>query len=194
MSASDAEMLEARVALVERRLQLLYEEVTAVLDDPPRRVARGAKAAGDTPVFPSAVEFDADSLSQFAQGFYQREYDADGGAFRWTGSGPICELRFFLDRSADRAFRMNVGDTAAFILSRLIGHVDYAPIPLAVDKEGPARFVSGVIPKRQHTRLAVLTFLLGRVPAKKGKPQDADQWLGFRFYSLQVGETHAAEE
>ena len=177
------EVLEARISLLERRLQLISDELSkalAPLEPGPKDIA----ASGDrAPAFSASVEFDADSLSQFAQGFYQREYDRGGKVFRWTGNGPLCELRFFLDRTDDRSFKMGVGTTPVGVLSQLTGFVDYAPVPLIIERNGAKRFVTGTVPKRAYTRLAVVTFLLGKMPPKKNKAAE-DYWLGFRFYSF----------
>lgn len=137
---------------------------------------------------PSELSFDADSLSQFATGFYAREYDAGGVMFRWTGDGPLCELRFHVNRDQDRLFRLNVGEAPRDILETLTAHVDYASIPLSAEFDGADCILSGMIPRRATTRLAVLSFILGEVPRKEeSESEDPPQWFGFRFYSLQVG-------
>jgi hypothetical protein len=185
------DVLQARIALLERRLQFVADEVSVAL----ARIALaadGAAANGGEQRYPSTLSFDADSLSPFALGFYEREYDSDSKAFRWTGNGPICELRFHLDRGEDRAFRMAVGTTPEDILAQVNGFVDYAPVPLALEEDGPHRLVTGSIPKRQHARLAVVSFLLGREVPQRTEANGAedhaeDQWLGFRFYAFSVG-------
>ena len=195
MAVPTLELIEARLALIERRLQLLGEEVSGALSDGTALVSHTAEGGERNTNFSGNISFDADSLSQFSLGFYQREYDQSGIPFRWTGSGPLCELRFFIDRGADRPFRMNAGITEEGILSQLKGFVDYAPVPLKIEKKGESRFVTGIIPKRAYTRLAVMTFLLGRPPPKKKKSKEADyQWLGFRFYSLKAGTRDAKKD
>lgn len=195
MSTPPIELIEARLILLEHKLQLLGQEVSEALSNRtshPQEPSAGVELESN---FSSEVAFDADSLSQFSFGFYEREYDSSGDPFRWTGNGPLCELRFFVDRGADRLFRMNTGITEDAILTSLKGFVDYTPIPLAVERKGKVRFVTGIVPKRHYTRLAVMTFLLGgAMIKKKGKNKNSDyQWLGFRFYSLEVGKSHAKE-
>jgi hypothetical protein len=189
MSISALELVQARITLLESRLQLVSDELSTALARLPADAADAATANGREPEYPADLSFDADSLSQFAQGFYPREYDESGQMFRWTGNGPICELRFNLDRSEDRTFRMDLGTTPAAIASEVSGFVDYAPITLGVEREAPRRLISGVVPKRAHTRLAVITFLLGRARAKQPQAagSEGDEWLGFRFYSFAVG-------
>jgi len=182
MSNPSNEVLLARIALLERRLQLISEELSSAL----ARIEPNGADAGAAD-YAAKASFDADSLSQFSQGFYPREYDPAGKVFRWTGNGPLCELRFFLNRDADRTFRMGVGTTLSGILSQLTGFVDYAPVPLAIEKDGAKRFVTGTVPKRTSTRLAVVTFMLGAVPSKTKKAKVDDQWLGFQFYSFSAG-------
>jgi hypothetical protein len=201
MSVSGTEMLEARITLLERRLQFISDELAAALasalpddqrvtpagkESPASPTARATKAVASP--FPATAHLHPEDISPFAVGFYEREYDESGRPFRWTGNGPICEFRFFVDRSADRPFRMNIGADAPGVLAGLAGFVDYAPISLAIDRDGQSRFVRGVVPKRQHTRLAVVTFLLARSPGTAGETGPAQQqWLGFRFYSFGVG-------
>jgi hypothetical protein len=184
MSNPSDEVLLVRIALLERRLQLVSEELASALARLEPNGADAGAANGGTVDFAAKASFDADSLSQFAHGFYPREYDQAGKVFRWTGNGPLCELRFFINRDADRTFRMGVGTTASGILSQLTGFVDYATVPLAVKKDGPKRFVTGTVPKRTNTRLAVVTFMLGAVPTKTKKVKADDLWLGFQFYSF----------
>lgn len=178
------DVLQARMAILERRIQFVTDELFGALA---RLEPVEADNAGDgdaTPKIGGSVEFDADSLSQFAQGFYEREHDAAGLLFRWTGNGPFCELRFHLDRSVDRVFRMRVGTTPAEVVAKLSGYADYAPIPLEVEEQDGELIVTGLLPKRAYTRLAVVTFMLGKMTSKKkGKVTDS-QWLGFRFYSF----------
>ena len=196
------EDLQGRVMLLERRLQLLSEELSLVLSHSPGNGGPAAADAvngepatssagprdGDDPApFPAEAHIDADSISAFAHGFYPTEYDTDGRMFRWTGNGPLCELRFFIDRSTDRQFRVNVGDTADDILSKISCFVDYAPIPLTIDEKEHVNYLVGTVPKRAYTRLAVASFLLGMVvPKKKPANVGAPSWLGFKFYALDV--------
>jgi hypothetical protein len=191
------ENLQGRVALLERRLQLISEEISLARSYSPQNglsapadSANGELAGprgDDAAPFPAEVHIDADSVSAFAHGFYPREYDSNGVMFRWTGNGPLCELRFFIDRGADRPFRLNAGDTAEDILSQISGFVDYAPIPLTIDENEKGTYLVGTVPKRAHTRLAVASFLLGQlVPKKKSASADAPQWLGFKFYAFDV--------
>jgi hypothetical protein len=183
MSGESVEVLQARMAMLERRLQFLSEELHGGLsrfETPPT----GDVEDSD---FSSEVAFDADSISQFAQGFYEREYDHAGRMFRWTGYGPFCELRFFIDRSTDRPFRIDIGATPQEVAAQVEGFVDYAAIPLTVEEDGENLTIVGTLPKRSYTRLAVLTFLLGSASGKKKHKAEEDQWLGFRFYSLKAG-------
>lgn len=186
MLTPSIEVLQARIALIERRLQLVSEELSNALTRMEPDGANDGAVNGVAVGFPASVGFDADSLSQFSEGFYPREYDHSGKMFRWTGSGPLCELRLFVNRGADRAFKMGVGNTPAEVLSQLTGFVDYVPVPLAIERDGAHRFVTGTVPMRKYTRLAVVTFMLGNVPSKK-KTKAEDQWLGFRFYSFSAG-------
>ena len=186
MSISPIEVVQARITLLESRLQLVSDELSVAIARLPADAA--AAANGHDQPYPATLSFDADSLSQFAQGFYPREYDESGQVFRWTGNGPFCELRFNLDRSEDRSFRMDVGTSPAAIVSQVSGFVDYAPIALSVERDGPRRLITGVVPKRAHSRLAVISFLLGRTSQKE--PQTADgeeEWLGFQFYCFTIG-------
>lgn len=187
MAGESVEVLRARVAMLERRLQFLSDELHGALS------LVEAHSVGDTVGdvegldFSGEVAFDADSISQFAQGFYEREYDDVGRMFRWTGYGPFCELRFFMDRSQDRPFRMNIGATPPEVAAKVKGFVDYAAIPLTVEEDGENLTITGILPKRRYTRLAVLTFLLGKTSSKEKPKAEEDQWLGFRFYSLGAG-------
>src|SRR5579859_856197 len=167
MTISPHENIGVRLSLFEKRLNLLSDEMSVSL-------ARLYDGEGGFPVsvdvpngVPSELSFDADSLSQFATGFYAREYDAGGVMFRWTGDGPLCELRFHVNRDQDRFFRLNVGEAPRDILETLTGHVDYAPISLSAEFEGANCILSGIIPRRATTRLAVLSFILGEVPRKE---------------------------
>jgi hypothetical protein len=187
MVVESVEVLQARVAVLERRLQLISDELSAALSQRGPAPANRLDDGGPASDFGSEVAFDADSLSPFSQGFYEREYDESGKMFRWTGNGPLCELRFFLDRTEDRAFRMWTGATPPEVLSQLRGFVDYAPIAFAVEKDGDDLLVAGVVPKRSYTRLVVLTFLLGQMPLRRKTKHEENQWLGFRFYSFHAG-------
>ena len=196
------EDLQGRVMLLERRLQLLSEELSLALARVPHSGSGAAAdavnggtagvpaASGngeDSTPFPAEAHIDADSISAFAHGFYPTEYDPDGRMFRWTGSGPLCEVRFFIDRSTDRQFRVNVGDTAEDVLSKVSCFVDYAPIPLAVEVKEDVHYLVGTVPKRAYTRLAVASFLLGlAAPKKKAAHAATPSWLGFKFYALDV--------
>jgi hypothetical protein len=196
------ENLLGRVALLERRLQLLSEELSVMHAHVPRSAlpapadaANGEAAAhsegspdtGDGAPFPAEVHIDADSISPFVQGFYPREYDPEGVMFRWTGNGPLCELRFFIDRSTDRQFRMKVGDTGQDVLSTVAGFIDYAAVPLTVLDEDNVNYVVGTVPRRTETRLVVASFLLGEEPPQENSAaSEAPTWLGFRFYTFDV--------
>lgn len=192
------ENLQGRVELLERRLQLLAEELslarshgsqeTSTPASPPGGEPPDLRGGEDSGAFPAQVHIDADSISAFAHGFYPREYDVNGVMFRWTGNGPLCELRFFIDRSADRKFRLNVGDATEDIVSQVRGYVDYAPIQLTMEEIDNVTFIEGAIPKRADTRLAVASFLLGELGPKKKKPGsgEAPVWLGFKFYAFDV--------
>jgi hypothetical protein len=182
------ENLQGRVALLERRLQLICEELSGGLSAPANGEQAGPRDGDDAPPFPGEVHIDADSISAFAHGFYPREYDSKGVMFRWTGNGPLCELRFFIDRGADRQFRLSVGDTAEDVLSKISGFVDYTPIPLTRDENEKRTYLVGTVPKRAHTRLAVASFLLGEAAPKKKKSANGHPpaWLGFKFYAFDV--------
>jgi hypothetical protein len=182
------EYLQAQITLLDRRLQMISEELTHALERIAPKPGEEQETDQDrkAPVS-DKIEFNADGLSQFVRGFYQREYDNASQVFRWTGDGPLVEFRFLLDRSDDRPFRIDMGTTRDGVLNALTGYVDYAQIPLTVEKKRARRFVTGVIPKRACTRLVVMTFLLGAMPRDK-KHKDAEpQWLGFQFYSFQAG-------
>jgi hypothetical protein len=187
MAVESVAGLQARIAVLERRLQFISDELYAALSRSEPVPDGGSADGGPAPGFGGQVEFDAESLSPFVQGFYESEYDDAGKMFRWTGNGPLCELRFFLDRTEDRPFRMATGMTPPGVLSQLSGFIDYAPVELAVEEEGDNLFVTGIVPKRAYTRLAVVTFLLGHMPPKKKAKGEEDGWLGFRFYSLHSG-------
>jgi len=188
------ENLLGRVELLERRLQLIFEELShangqggASAPADPAGGATGSGNGGDSAPFAAQVHIDADSISAFAHGFYPREYDSHGVMFRWTGNGPLCELRFFIDRSVDRQFRLNVGDTTEDITGQVRGFVDYAPIRLSMEENENGSCLVGTIPKRVHTRLAVASFLLGElVPKKKQPSPEAATWLGFKFYTFEA--------
>jgi hypothetical protein len=185
--------LSGRMAMMERRLNLVSEELAVLMSrSPPAEPAATVGNAG-VEVFPTRIEFDADSLSPFAQGFSEREYDAEGIVFRWSGAGPICELRFFLDRSEDRPFRLVVGETQIETLTAIAGFVDYAQTPLFIEREKDKDVLTGVIPKRAYTRLAVVSFLLGQDDQSSletygdGEVGEYDDWTGFRFYRFSAG-------
>jgi hypothetical protein len=196
------EDLQGRVMLLERRLQLLSEELSLILTHSPERGgpastdAVNSEASSPSPgpddgedraPFSAEAHIDADSISAFAHGFYPTEYDTDGRVFRWTGNGPLCELRFFIDRSTDRQLRLNVGDTAEDILSKVSCFVDYAPISLTIEEKESVNYLVGTVPKRAYTRLVVVSFLLGvAAPKKKSTNAGMPTWLGFKFYALDV--------
>lgn len=183
MSEASTAVLEARIALLERRLQFMSDEFSAAVSRMPPAADAAAEEADEEK---QPLRFEADSLSQFAQGFYEREYDAAGVGFRWTGNGPLSELRFFVDRSKDQPFVLDVGETPAEILTPITAFVDYAPIELSIVEDGGRSALTGVIPMRTYTRLAVVTLLLGRTTPKK-KSDGPPDWMGFQFYSLTVG-------
>jgi hypothetical protein len=167
--------------LLERKLQLVTEELhgaLSVVSGRNKSLPNGESAVSTQ----TSLTFDADSLSKFSQGFYEREYDDSGHAFRWTGNGPLCELRFFVDRTEDRSFTMNVGNADSNILSLVSGFVDYARIPLAIERDNLKFVVTGTIPQRAYTKLAVISFLLASAEAQ-------GEWLGFPFYSFSVNPT-----
>jgi hypothetical protein len=196
------ENLQGRVALIERRLQLISEELSFARSYPARNglpatadasttqsanLEGGSRDVDGVVPFPAQVHIDADSVSAFAHGFFGREYDSNGLMFRWTGNGPLCELRFFIDRSVDRQFRLSVGDSGTDVLGPISGFVDYASIPLSIDQTGNGNVLVGTVPKRSTTRLAVASFLLGEAPAKQTSESpgtDAPTWLGFKFYAF----------
>src|SRR5947209_1229547 len=69
-----------------------------------------------------AIQINADSVTPFCIGFYQREYDPADRPYRWTGRGNLFELRFPVDRSFEWSFAMELQRNAHVEIARL--HAD----------------------------------------------------------------------
>jgi hypothetical protein len=130
---------------------------------------------------PRSVFFDADDVGPFERGFYQREFDGNGRAFRWTGHGEFVEFRFFIDRNAAYHFAINgqlygggdVGPVRAF--------VDYAEVPVEAVQSGSGVKLSGSIPPSPFATRATLTLWS---PSRWVPEAGDERTLWFAFYDL----------
>ena len=174
--------LEFRVALLERAMtgaSAQIRELTAALAD----LVRPSRKDRPPPV---PVTVDPDSVAPFSAGFYRREEDNTGRAFRWTGRGDHFEFRLGLDRNVQWSFAMELRPNVQVPAAKLRAFVDYAEVPLEVDSVG--KFVRGAIPVREFGSLMTLTFFL----PKTFKPSDLDpnskdgRTLGLAFYGLKL--------
>jgi hypothetical protein len=130
---------------------------------------------------PRSAFLDADDVGPFERGFYQREFDGNGHAFRWTGHGEFVEFRFFIDRNAAYHFTINgqlygggdVGPVRAF--------VDYTEVPVeAVRNDGTVK-LSGEIPPSPFATRATLTLWS---PSRWVPEAGDERTLWFAFYDL----------
>ncbi len=183
MRMPDPADLAVRVTLAERaiadasiRIAELTEAVVALM-------------GGERPVAPAGplhAVIDADAVSPFALGFYQREFDKLGRPFRWTGKGSIFELRLRLDRNVQWSFAMEVQPNPNVDTALLRAFVDYVEVPTTADPTG--KVLSGIIPERLFSNLATLTFMLPKtfVPAQVNPAVQDSRTLGLIFYELRL--------
>jgi hypothetical protein len=159
------------LALVESRLQALAQ-----------LCAIGTDEAGDSGV-PPALLIDAESQLELANGFYLREWDAHGNAFRWAGRGDYFGFRFFLDRRSARSFSMRGALAAGCDPADLRAYADYRPVPVELRPDGEMLEILGRIPADPLGTGVTLTFFCSPVP-----PAGADsRRLSFAFSSLAIG-------
>ncbi|MGD0191525.1 MAG: hypothetical protein ABSD74_12360 [Rhizomicrobium sp.] len=145
----------------------------------------GVQAGSPAPQHQSVV-VDADAVSPFSLGFYQREYDKLGRPFRWTGKSDIFELRLRLDRNVPWEFTLELQPNANVDIKTLRAYADYVEIPIEVD--GARKLLTGVIPERPFGTLATVTFLLPNrfVPAQVNPTAEDTRTLGVIFYELRA--------
>jgi hypothetical protein len=138
------------------------------------------------------VVVDADAVSPFALGFYQREFDKLGRPFRWTGKSDLFEIRLRLNRSAPWSFALELQPNPNVDTRKLRAFVDYIEIPVAIDDAG--KTVSGAIPERYFGTAATVTFLLPNtfVPSTVNPAVQDNRALGVIFYELRAGLAEAA--
>lgn len=189
--SADAGNLEFRVGLLERSLadaKLRIGELTQAL-------AATAKlpSQGEVPT-PQPIVVDADSVAPFVAGFYRREEDNEGRAFRWTGRADFFEFRFALDRNIEWTYALEVRPNIHVDVAMLRAFVDYAEMPFQLEAGG--RQVRGTLPVRNLSATAVLTFYLpGKfVPSEKDAASKDMRALGLIFYRMTLEPTAAAAE
>jgi hypothetical protein len=185
----DLRKLEFRVALLERAMtgaSAQIRELTAALGTFVRLSPKDHRP-------PAPVTVDPDSVAPFSAGFYRREEDNTGRAFRWTGRGDHFEFRLGIDRNVQWSFAMELRPNVQVPAAKLRAFVDYAEISVEVDAVG--RFVRGAIPVREFGSLVTLTFFLPNTFQPSGlDPNSKDsRTLGLAFYGLKL-EPAAAEQ
>jgi hypothetical protein len=185
----DLRKLEFRVALLERAMtgaSAQIRELTAALGTFVRLSPKDHRP-------PAPVTVDPDSVAPFSAGFYRREEDNTGRAFRWTGRGDHFEFRLGIDRNVQWSFAMELRPNVQVPAAKLRAFVDYAEISVEVDAVG--RFVRGAIPVREFGSLVTLTFFLPNTFQPSGlDPSSKDsRTLGLAFYGLKL-EPAAAEQ
>jgi hypothetical protein len=183
--------LEFRVGMLERAFTSAssqLRELTAALAN----LARQSGSASDQPP-PKPVSAEPDSVAPFSAGFYRREEDNTGRAFRWTGRNDHFEFRLGLNRNLPWSFAMELRPNGNVPAAKLRAFVDYVEVPVEVDAAG--RFVRGTIPVREFGGIAILTFFL----PKTFRPNDLDpnskdaRTLGLAFYGLKLEPAAAVE-
>lgn len=133
---------------------------------------------------PREFAIDADSVSPFDTGFYYRQMDDAGRPYRWTGRGDFFELRFALDRNVAWKFWMELQANQHVALAQLRGFVDYAEIPLDLERLGGP--VGGIVPARPLSNVIVMTFHLPVhfVPRELDPSSTDSRTLGVVFYGI----------
>ena len=179
--APEARELKIRLALAERAIaesaSRIAELSCALAEFTGVEQRSGASAA---------IFLDADSVSPFALGFYNREFDKLGRPFRWTGKSDIFEIRLRLNRNAPWTFAMEVQANPNVDTRNLRGFVDYIEVPIEADEAG--KFVTGSIPERYFGMTATLTFLLPNtyIPSIVNPSVQDNRTLGLIFYELRA--------
>jgi hypothetical protein len=165
------QILLNRLALLESRLQALAQLCAPLTGD------------GESGL-PEAVLIDAESQLELASGFYLREWDRHGNAFRWAGRDDYFELRFFLDRRSARAFTMRGVLAAGCDPAEVRAYADYRSIPVKLRADGEMVEIAGRIPADPLGAGVTLTFFCTPVP-QDGRDS---RRLSFAFSTLAVGE------
>jgi hypothetical protein len=168
------QILLNRIALLERRVTSLAEHITRT----------GAASEPDACV-PRSLVIDAESQLELGSGFYLREWDSQGNAFRWAGRAEYFEFRFFLDRRSASSFWMRGVFADGVDPGALRAYADYRPIPILARASGGIAEVSGRIPADPLGAGVTLTFFCEPVAASG---EDVRR-LSFAFSSLAVGDS-----
>jgi hypothetical protein len=151
---------------------------------------KGASERAIANSVPSSVYIDADAVGPFERGFYAREYDGEGRAFRWTGDGDFVELRFFINRNIANRFAMTGYLRDNTTIGPVHAFVDYAPVPLEVSYDGNQVILSGELPPIALETRATLTFWSpNRIVPDTGDTRS----LWFIFSELSVNPVEEAE-
>jgi len=187
VSAAD---LQERLAIAERAIA----DATVRINELSHALGEIAQTPEGDEVSRKALAIGADTVSPFSTGFYQREYDAAGRAYRWTGRGNLFELRIRLSRSFGWDFVMELQQNAHVDVAQLRGFVDYIEVPVEIS--APEALVRGTIPARPFGRHAVLTFLLPNlfVPSQISSESSDTRSLGLVFYALRAAPAFQNEE
>lgn len=174
------QILLSRIALIERRLHALAETQIP-------RVEPAARAENGVP---HALVIDAESQLDLANGFYLREWDDRGNAFRWAGRADYFEFRFFLNRRSARTFRMRGLLARGIPNDALRGYADYRPIPLDIRSVDGMVEAAGGIPPDPLGVGVTLTFFCEPIVAAGADTRR----LSFAFSTLAVGDEAASAQ
>lgn len=180
-SASTTDLQE-RLAIAERAIT----DAAARIDELSRTIGEIAQMPEGDESLRKAIAIGADGVSPFSLGFYEREYDVAGRAYRWTGRGNLFELRIRINRNFGWAFCLELQQNANVEIGRLRGYIDYIETPLEISNSDG--IVRGLIPARPFGCQAVLTFLLPNlfVPKQMNSESGDTRTLGLVFYELRA--------
>lgn len=178
----DIGTLEFRVALLERAFTSANTQIRELTTT----LAKVTNLSPKDDAAPQALSVNPDSIAPFSAGFYSREGDPEGRAFRWTGPGDHFEFRLGLNRNLPWSFVMEVASNEHLHASRLRAFVDYVEVPTQVDPAGA--FVHGEIPVREFGTVATLTFFMPNTfrPSQTEPGSKDSRSLGLVFYHLRL--------
>jgi hypothetical protein len=180
--AETSDMAE-RLRIVERALA----EATAQIGELANAIAEMADITGlSDPASTQPLTINADDITPFAVGFYQREFDTADRPYRWTGKGSFFELRVRISRNFEWPFIMELQRNRHVNISKLRGYVDYMEIPVQANEADG--YIRGIIPSKPFGSSAILTFQLPNLFAPKQiDPDSADnRTLGVVFYEIRA--------
>lgn len=164
-------------------------EVTQTLSD---RIAAAESFEGE---LASQVYIEADTALSSEAGFYPLEYDASGGAYRWTGPGAHFHFELFLNRGAPARLCLRYSQIFMNAPGEVVRcYVDGEEIETETFGIGSEFELRGEIPARAGNGGTVVSFTCRTAPLRGDAGEVAGgKKLGLAFRWLKIDRT-AGEE